>query len=134
MCNDGGVTVGDGKSILFWTDPWIEGHCVANFMPELLQVVHSQHWSRWTVASALHNDAWIQDLVEPLTVPVLIQYLDIRRWMHLVQLIPNVPYLFEWRWCSSGLYSSHSAYTALFLREHAIMGAEEPQKTQALNK
>jgi hypothetical protein len=41
------------------------------------------------VAPALQNDAWIQDIVEPLTVLELIQYLDIRQRMPLVQLMPT---------------------------------------------
>jgi hypothetical protein len=70
--------VGDGVAILFWTDPWIHGKSIVEVAPELFQVVHAWRRGRRTVASTLTNDACIQDIVGPLTVQVLTQYLHIR--------------------------------------------------------
>jgi hypothetical protein len=67
--------VSDGSSTLFWVDLWIQGKLIADLAPELFQVAHARRRSRCSVASALTNNAWIRDIVGPMTVPVLIQYL-----------------------------------------------------------
>jgi hypothetical protein len=27
--------VGSGRSTLFWTDPWVDGHCISDLAPDL---------------------------------------------------------------------------------------------------
>ena len=45
-------------------------------------------WPR-TVAQALFNRQWIKDITGPLTVQVLLEYLQIWEQMHHVQLHPQ---------------------------------------------
>jgi hypothetical protein len=63
--------------MLFWTNPWINSHCISDAMPELLDVVPPHRRARRTVVLALHNNGWMQDLLGLLLVPVLIQYLSL---------------------------------------------------------
>jgi hypothetical protein len=58
---------------------------------------------------------WIRDVSDAITVPVLMQYLELHHRLQHVSVQPGVPDRFVWRWCSSGTYSSASAYRALFL-------------------
>jgi hypothetical protein len=34
--------LGDGKSTLFWVDPWLDGQCIAALMPELFEAVSAR--------------------------------------------------------------------------------------------
>jgi hypothetical protein len=62
------------------------------------------------------------------------QYLDIRSRLEGVVLSSNVTDTLHWRWCASGLYSSSSAYSALFLGSASISGARELWKVKAPNE
>ena len=65
---------GDGESMLFWTDYWIDGgRSVASLAPDLLFVV-PQHLRSRTVASGLANNSWVSDIRGALTVPVISQF------------------------------------------------------------
>jgi hypothetical protein len=33
------VVVGDGKATVFWNDRWIDGQCIIDFAPDLVEVV-----------------------------------------------------------------------------------------------
>jgi hypothetical protein len=85
------------------------------------------------VASALHQNAWIEDILGPLTVPVLIQYLSLREQLQGVALDQNSTEKFVWWWCPSGCYSSKSAYEVMFRGQSAVLGAKEVWKIKALN-
>jgi hypothetical protein len=40
--------ISDGNSILFWTDPWLQGSCIADIAPELVVAVSRRRRSTWT--------------------------------------------------------------------------------------
>jgi hypothetical protein len=56
--------VGNGKSTLFWSDPWLEGKSLANLMPELVEAVPARLRRRHMVASA-----WIHGVKGALSIP-----------------------------------------------------------------
>ncbi|OEL34948.1 hypothetical protein BAE44_0004033, partial [Dichanthelium oligosanthes] len=126
--------VGDGLSTLFWSDPWLDGQCLATSMPELVDVVPAQRRSRRTVASALQGQAWISDLIDPLTVPVIIQFLQLRQRLQGTVLDPTHQDGVVWKWCPSGQYSCSSAYQAFFLGQSALLGAKELWKVKVPNE
>jgi hypothetical protein len=126
--------VGNGESIYFWSDPWLQGCRIADLAPDLCAAATPRRRARQTVASALQNHAWIQDIIGPLAVPVLLQYLDVRQRLQQVRLSQNVSDRFAWRWSASGNYSSRSAYTAMFFGEASILGAKELWKVRAPKK
>jgi hypothetical protein len=86
------------------------------------------------VAQALAGNAWTKDITGALTLPVLMQYLQVWQALQNVHLNHLVKDGFRWRWNASGRYSASSAYRALFLGQEAILGAREPWKTRAPNK
>jgi hypothetical protein len=62
----------DGSTFLFWSDPWLEGWHLADLALDMVPVVSTQSQKWHTVASTLKNNAWIQDITEALTIPVII--------------------------------------------------------------
>jgi hypothetical protein len=64
--------VRDGARTFFWSDPWLDGQCIANLAPELVEAVLKRTHNRRMVASALNKMAWIWDISGSLTVLVLI--------------------------------------------------------------
>jgi hypothetical protein len=67
--------VGNGQNTYFWTDPWLDGKPMSILMPQLVETVSSRLQCRHTVASALLNSPWVQDIKGVLSIPVLVQYL-----------------------------------------------------------
>jgi hypothetical protein len=128
------MTLGNGEALSFWTDPWLQGTRVADIVQELMTTVAPRRRKRRSVACALCDNSWRRDITGALTVPVLLQYLDI--WQHLqqVQLRPEVADSFTWRWEVSSAYSCRSSYMALCNGQTSILGAMELWKTHALRK
>jgi hypothetical protein len=89
--------VGNGRSTLFWSDPWFEGECICALAPDLTTAVTGRQWKRITVESALHSDEWLRDIQGVLTVPVLIQYIQLRERLQTVHLDPVTEDRMVWR-------------------------------------
>jgi hypothetical protein len=51
------IIVGDGRSALFWTDPWMEGRYLHDSTPNLIATVSARIQRTRTVAVALLDDA-----------------------------------------------------------------------------
>ncbi|KAM0909610.1 hypothetical protein ACQ4PT_014711 [Festuca glaucescens] len=85
------VVLGDGRTSLFWTDPWLSGTPLRASAPALFAVVSSVSQHSRTVESALLNRQWIRDITGPLSVPVLTQFLRLVDALQLVVLAPGTP-------------------------------------------
>jgi hypothetical protein len=48
--------------VLFWTDRWLEGNCVADLAPNLVLTVSKLVRKRQTVSQALTNRRWVSDI------------------------------------------------------------------------
>jgi hypothetical protein len=120
--------VGDGTSTLFWSDPWLQGRYIEDLAPDLVAVVQQR---RRSVASALDDHRWLQDIQGPLTVPILAQYLQVRPMLDAVVLTLRSPDRVTWRWSASGQYSTHSAYHVMFLSQCSMLGAKELWRVKA---
>jgi hypothetical protein len=70
--------VGDDCSTRFWLDPWLDGYSIVEWALDLFVVVHLRHQKSKMVATALDQNAWLRDIVGALTLPVLLQYVDIK--------------------------------------------------------
>jgi hypothetical protein len=70
----------------------------------------------------------------PRTASVIIQYLDVHQRVEVVVLDLQMEDRLGWRWTSSGIYSSSSAYEALFYGQSSVLGVKELWKSKAPGK
>jgi hypothetical protein len=118
------VSVGDGSSILFWVDAWIDGVDAGSIAPALVKLVRPSVRRARTVADGLSANAWASDIGGELTVEALREYLAL--W-NAIQRVPRRGLgeddAFRWKWTSNGRFSSKSAYRTLFHGTVALPGA-----------
>jgi len=107
--------VGNGESILFWTDRWLGGSTLAELAPNLLQAIPRRVFKSRTVAQALQNRGWVRDIKGELSVQVLMEYLQMWDRVDGITLQQGIPDQFRWKLTQSGSYSSKSAYAACFV-------------------
>jgi hypothetical protein len=69
----------DSNNFLFWSNPWIDGKGITDLASDLLDAVPMCRWRQRTVASTVSEEAWAQDILGPLTIPVIMQFLDIHQ-------------------------------------------------------
>jgi hypothetical protein len=125
--------IGNGESIFFWSDAWLQGQAIGDLFPQLAAAVQPRHRRSRRLSAALSGDAWVHDITGALTVPVLSQYLHLRALIAGVQLDAARPDRLIWAWSASAAYSSASAYNVLFTGQTVLQGAKELWKTRAPN-
>jgi hypothetical protein len=67
------IKVGDGKSVLFWKDRWINGFTTGDLAPLVTALVPTRCKNSRRVFDALRGNAWISDLSGNITVEGCIQ-------------------------------------------------------------
>jgi hypothetical protein len=102
--------------------------------PDLVAAVPSRRHARRSVASALAGNAWVQDITGPRTVPVMVQYVQVRERLNQEELRHGVQGALRWRWTTSGKYSASFAYSAMFIGQTHVLGTKELWKVKAPNK
>lgn len=110
----GHCSVGRGNLVLFWEDIWINGSSICQLAPSIYDAVPARFRNHRTVAEALLNKRWIQDITGALGMQAILEYLSLWPVMKSIQLSDQEDSL-HWRWETSGEYSSRSAYQAQFL-------------------
>jgi hypothetical protein len=106
--------VGNGCNTLFWTDRWVDGSRIQDFAPAVVANVGKRALSSRTVAHALENWQWVSDIVTPLNLSGLQQYLNLWDTLRGVVLTQEAD-RHVWIHSSSGQFSSKSCYKAFFL-------------------
>jgi hypothetical protein len=56
------IGVGNGERLLFWVDSWILGRTVGEIAPEVLSLVNTRRRNSRSVAEALRENLWIEDI------------------------------------------------------------------------
>jgi len=79
------ITLGDGRSVLFWTDRWLNGRSICSLAPTLFLAVR-QRKMRATVAEALPLHAWAQHLSEAFTLQLVVEAAALYDMLEQVQL------------------------------------------------
>jgi hypothetical protein len=82
--------VGDGFTILFWSDNWLDGLDIRDIAPDLAAAVSRRALKSQHLALALTNHDWITDITGALSVLVLVQYLELRQQLDGVSLQTGV--------------------------------------------
>ncbi|WVZ88496.1 hypothetical protein U9M48_035013 [Paspalum notatum var. saurae] len=107
--------VGNGETIKFWTDRWLQGKNVAEHCPTLFKLIPKRAVKQRTVTQGVTDRKWILDISGALSVQVLVEYLRLWNLIEGVELRPDVADQHHWRFASHGSYSSKSAYEAFFV-------------------
>jgi hypothetical protein len=88
--------LGDGRLFAFWTDPWLNGAALSSAYPELVVAVPARLCRVHMVASVLDNNAWVRDVQGALTIPILIQFLELHHRPSTVVLRHGIQDLISW--------------------------------------
>ena len=107
--------VGDGRTTLFWKDRWLHGKSIEELAPALVPFVNKRARSRRTVNKAMQDLRWVGDIAGGLSVPAILDYLELWDTLENVQLLENQPDQHLWTPESSGTYSARSAYARFFV-------------------
>jgi hypothetical protein len=55
------VTIGDGHSTKFWTDPWLPDRPIYRFALHLFNAIPKRHRGK-SVRDAIMNRSWVRDI------------------------------------------------------------------------
>jgi len=106
--------VGNGASTLFWKDRWLEGKNIEEVAPKILSLVSKRIIGRRTVAEALTDEKWIDDIRVGVPVEALMEYLELWDKLSNIELQDGAQDRHIWRLSASGKYTAKSAYDVFF--------------------
>jgi hypothetical protein len=118
------AVLGDGASIHFWADSWLDEKSIECFAPSLLALVPPRFTKSRTVAPALTDDRWTRDVTGVPGTAALVELNRLGERLADVQLQPGISDTFRWRWTADGNYSARSAYRALHVGSTKLNGAK----------
>jgi hypothetical protein len=105
------VTIGNGKTALFWTSSWINGAAAKTIAPSLF---HKTRRKKILVQKALENNIWIDHIYPPSSHEEVSEFVNLWEAIKDTQLIDNVEDDIRWRWTENGEYTTKSAYKIQF--------------------
>ena len=123
--------VGNGARVLFWTDRWLHGQCIADLAPRLFSAIPKKRVKQRTVQEAFTNRAWVSDIQGALTVGVIVEYLHLWDLLNDLELQPEVEDSYVWPLHSGGQYSVKSVYEGFFVGSTHLGPWERIWKTWA---
>jgi hypothetical protein len=115
--------VGNGQRFRFWTDRWLGGRNIQQMAPNLMQFVRHGALTM-TVAEALSDDKWIVQIRGALTVPAIVEFVELWDTIRGVQLTEESDKT-TWKLTASGTYTTKSAYLAFFSGRTRALAATE---------
>jgi hypothetical protein len=102
--------VGDGKSILFWRDRWINGRSGTDFAPGLCLTISARICNARTVEQTMLDNRWFSDIPGTLATRGAKELITLWAAVHGVQRHADRKDCFRWPWTASGQYSAKSTY------------------------
>ncbi|WVZ83247.1 hypothetical protein U9M48_030415 [Paspalum notatum var. saurae] len=117
------IIVGNGETVLFWIDNWLDGLPMEFLAPNLFKAVPRRFHSR-TLKEGIQNSAWIKDIRGALTEIMVVEYVEVWEKVQQISLEPGRQDFFRWRWEPDGTYSAASAYKACFLGSTRFLGGD----------
>ena len=100
-------------------------------IPDVCEIVNPETKARRTVAQALDNGVWIEDIKGPITINIFMQVLAIWEECQEVQLNPSTEDDWKWTWDTRGVFSTKSVYLAHFKTKTTCDVAEAIWKSWA---
>ena len=119
---------------MFWSDRWINGKSIEDIAPEVYGIINPEIKAIRTVAQALNNGTWIEDIKKLITIDVFMQVISIWEECQDVHLSPPVEDKWEWSWEPKGHFSTRSVYQAHFKTKITCEVAEAIWKSWAPTK
>ena len=113
--------IGNSRNTLFCQDSWVHEVSIRAMAPTLMHFVPKRVICRLTVAEALTDRHWVRTISGGVTAAAAAEYLQV--W-HAIEdiVLTDAPDRLVWRWESDGSFSVRSAYQALHLGSHPILG------------
>ena len=108
------VELGNGERTMFWTDKWVAGRTIEEIAPDVYRLINPDIKAKRTVAQALANGAWIEDIKKQISISTFMQVLAIWEECQEIHLQPQVEDVWRWSWDSKGFFSTKSVYQAHF--------------------
>ena len=109
------MKVGNGDTARFWVDRWLDGQSVRAIAPHLFAAVDAAIIGVHSVRQALAGNAWVRDVTGVLTVPVISELLLLHNQLASLPPLCGFDDRLVWKWTTDGVYTTASAYKALFL-------------------
>jgi len=101
----------------FWSYHWLHGQSLENLPPNVHKCVPPKVWRTRNVAEALHKLTWVSDIKGALDWHGLAEYLQL--WDTISDITLNILQdVHLWKFESSGIFSTKSAYRAFFRVHH----------------
>ena len=124
-------TIGDGSTILFWTDWWLQEGRIHDILPNLFRVVKKSATKVRTVRQA-KSGQWWRDVSPNMNTHALQEFIQLVDRLRNIQLADGIDGKVVWCWEGDGLFSALSAYRAHFAAHIKSAGATELWKSRAL--
>jgi hypothetical protein len=105
--------VGDGDTILFWRDRWINGRNAEEIAPDVAALVPTRRKNMRKVRDALYEDAWLSDVVGELSIDGWMQCTVLWEEIGKVPRQENSPDVITWKGSASDRYSTKATYNML---------------------
>jgi len=105
------VTLGDGRTALFWESAWSDGVAPRDFAPHLYKLA----WRKGlTVREEVEYQTWTRGLWRMSTADEMAEFVLL--WEKVQEVFfSDEPDRIIWKWTKNGLYSSKSAYEIQFV-------------------
>jgi hypothetical protein len=107
------IQVGDGNSLLFWRDRWINGRSASEIAPDLVAAIPTRCKNSRKVAEALIEHNWIGDCAQHLDEHNLMECLRLWNEILRIQRDPMAQDEFTWMGSKSGAYTAKDTYLML---------------------
>jgi hypothetical protein len=108
------LQLGNGERARFWQDRWLDGAQVVDIAPNLAALVPARKVKVRMVKEAL-TGMWLRDCGPNLGEAALAEFFTLWQMLVVVCLTPDREDALRWSWSGDGVYSSKSAYSAIFV-------------------
>jgi hypothetical protein len=101
-------SIGDGRKTLFRRDRWFNGFTAEELAPEVCAKVPTRRKNTRSVAEAMENNLWLNDITDELSVVGGAQCIRLWEVVDTVEVDASRPDFIRWKGSASGEYSSKS--------------------------
>jgi hypothetical protein len=104
------IEVGDGRTVLFWKDRWINGFTVEEIAPLVIALAPTRRKNSRKVFDTLRGHAWVGDLMGNITIKGCIQCICLWEKIEGVERNEQQADKYTWKGAASGKFSARDTY------------------------